>query len=686
MVRTLDSALTTALNRLTRVPALTLTIEDHVIHYAPYQNPGSADAWNDACIAADNSIIRVQVTHGGSFTSALQVQRISDPSQATQWATGAWSTLSGSNGLMFRDGGCTVSNSGGTLRAFAQRGTGGNDLWAWTSTNNGVSWSGPVSVLAAPGGALLKGIGSAGNNDVFFLYDVLGGEAMGCSFYALGAWSALTTWTLPPLAYGAGLAPTFVASLYTIVYSDGYSLATCTFNPSGGAWSSGTAVAPATSAAIGRLAPRLSFADGIYTLTCIEADSGLLTGSVYSYPRLRQSADLVHWSNGFIVPDIACSYGTVAFKLTTPNSGSAGSRYYLTSLPSVYSAPAFQSTNAAQYLDVSASLLSYQRYEQPGRPARLEVLLDNAHGVYNGLVTSGSLYQPIGLNASLVLSEGYKTGSPPLTADVVKVGVYSIGQIHFVRSPQENRLLLVGFDLSRLLDLPARYQNTYTNQTLGYLVTEVSARAGLFALSLPTTSQMTQVVPTFVLHAGRTCRQALDELCSTYGLVYFLDQNEVLQFRELSSSDPSIWSYQPEIELVSFGSNDLRANHVIVSGKPPSGGSPQALTTAEVYDSTHLHQVGVERILHHVDPKLVNTTQCAQKASFLLSQETRAQTTYTVMLPLNPVLQLFDAITLTDSLAPSGSGQSASCRIQRLHAIYDAQQGAYELQLTLEGL
>ncbi len=44
MVRTLDSALTTALNTVTRRPALTLTIEDHVIHYAAYQNPGTGDA------------------------------------------------------------------------------------------------------------------------------------------------------------------------------------------------------------------------------------------------------------------------------------------------------------------------------------------------------------------------------------------------------------------------------------------------------------------------------------------------------------------------------------------------------------------------------------------------------------------------------------------------------------------
>ncbi|HLH62076.1 MAG TPA: sialidase family protein [Ktedonobacteraceae bacterium] len=687
MVRSLDSALTTALNTITRTPAVRLTIEDHVLHYAQYQNPGSADAWNDACIANDNSIVRVQVTRGGTgFNCNFQVQRITDPSQASQWTSTTWVTLPGSAGLMFQDAGCAISNSSGTLRAFAQRGTGGNNLWVWTSTDNGVTWTGPASVLSPPSSALIKGIGSAGNNDVFFLYDVTGGEAMGCSFYSGGAWSALASWTLPTISYGAGVAVAWAHSTYTIVYSDSYSLFSCVYNPSGGSWSSSSVIAPATSTAIGRIAPRLSLADGIYTLACVEFDNGVLSGSVYSYPRLRQSADLVHWSNGLIMHDITCSYGVTAFKLPVPHNGNAGSRYYVAALPIIFSAPAFQVSNPAQYLDVSASVLSYRRHEQQGAPARLEVILDNARGIYNAFVTTGNNYQPIGLNATLVLSEGYKVGTPPSTPDVVQVGMYHLEQIHFVRSPQENHLLLVGLDIARNLDVQSRYQNTYSNTTLGYLITEVAARAGLFNISLPMTSQMSQVVPSFVLQAGQLYRHALDELCATYGLAYFLDQNEVLQFHELSNADPQVWNYQPEIELVSFGSNDLRANHIIVSGKPPAGGIPGALTTAEAYDDAHVHLVGMERLLHHVDQKLTSTTQCAQKASFLMAQEVRTQVTHTVSVPLNPALQLLDSITLTDSGAPIGSGQNVFCRITRLIAHFDAQLSAYDLQLVLEGL
>ncbi len=564
-------------------------------------------------------------------------------------------------------------------------------LWAWTSTNNGVTWSGPVSVATPPGGALIKGIASAGNNDVFFLYDVLGGDALGCSFYSAGSWSAFTTWSLPTLTSGAGLAAIFAGSLYTLIYSDGYTLAACNFNPSGSSWSAGPAIASSSTNAIGRVSPRVGRQNGLYTLACVEYDTGTLTGSAYNYPRLRQSADLQHWSEGRILHDFAATYGVVVLDWQTPPAGSAGARSYIVSPGTVYSASLFQTSNASVYLDASASVLSYTRQEHAGKPAQLEVVLDNARGVYNGLVTAvnaTSSYQPIGLNASLVLSEGYLTGTPPSTPVVVKVGTYHIAQIQFLRGPEVNQLRLLALDLSRNLDRIVRYQQSYTYQTLSYLITEMAARAGLFAPVLPTTSQMTQFVPAFVLRAGQTYRHALDELCATYGLVYFVDQDEVLQVRELAAGDPSVWTYQPEIESVSFGGIDLRANHIIVSGKPPAGTGTvsTALTTAEAFDDAQMRMIGLERLLHHVDPKLSTSAQCAQKASFLLAQEVRTQVAHNVTVPLNPALQLFDGVTLTDSVAPTGSGQSSTCRVLVLRGHYEASHGLNALSIELEGL
>jgi hypothetical protein len=694
MARTLTTTLKNAVEAATRRPALRVVAQDTIQHFSTYQAPATSDGYTDACVASDGSILRVRLSRSGNaFQQTFSWQRITDPTQASQWST--WNTFSGGSGNMFQDGFCAISNNSGVLHAFAQQGSGGTALWNWTSTDNGQSWSGPGTVCTPPSNALLKGLASAGNNDVFFIYDVSGGEHLGACFYN-GSWSSIHDWTLGLLNYGSGLAVCYgtpaPAGLYVIAYSDGYTLKTCTYNPSTQTWANGVTIAPATTTAIGRISPRFFYDPsalngvGLMSLVCIEADSGLITGSVYNYPRIRQTSDLSHWSNGWIAHDLPTQYGANLLK-TTPPAGNAGSRYYLATLATVQSAPAFSVSNATQYLDVSSSVLRYTRQETAHTASKLDVWLDNNKGVYNALVApAGQSGQPIGLNTSIILSEGYDTGTPPTTKEVVQVGVYHLSRIEFVRSPEENVLHLVGFDLSRRLDFESRFQLTYTNQTISWLIAEICARAGLFQLALPNTTQMSQTVPTFVLHAGQTYRSALNELCDTYGLAYFLDQSEVMQVRELSSSDASVWNYQPEIEVVSFGSDDLRANHIIVSGKPPVGGQLGALTTAESYDDAHAHIVGEERVLQHTDTKLTTTAQCSLKAGFLLAQEQRAEIAHTVTVPANPALQLLDPITLTDYAAPTGSGQYGNSRITAQAVHFDAQQAVYAHHLKLGGV
>jgi hypothetical protein len=179
-MRTLTSTLTTAINAQTRRPAITLSAEDHINHLQQIiPTAGNLDGWYDICIANDGSIIRVRVpwnVGGSDFVSSFQWQRITDPTSAIQWQT--WTTFLGASGNMWDDGSCCVSNNGNVIRAFAQQGTGGATIWNWYSFDGGQTWAGPGPILTPPSNALIKGIGSAGNNDVFFLYDVLGGRQL----------------------------------------------------------------------------------------------------------------------------------------------------------------------------------------------------------------------------------------------------------------------------------------------------------------------------------------------------------------------------------------------------------------------------------------------------------------------------------------------------------------------------
>jgi hypothetical protein len=109
------------------------------------------------------------------------------------------------------------------------------------------------------------------------------------------------------------------------------------------------------------------------------------------------------------------------------------------------------------------------------------------------------------------------------------------------------------------------------------------------------------------------------------------------------------------------------------------------LTTAEAYDDTAQAATRVERVLHHVDQKLTTTTQCQSAANLLLYTEQRGQIEHTIVVPLNPALQLLDVITVTDAAAPTGSGQSAQARIISHQALYNAQHAEYESHISLEG-
>lgn len=653
-----------------------LTIEDHTVHLSAYQTPGLTDMWSDCCIANDGSIIRVNVTRGGfGFTSSFQFARITDPSVGSQWST--MTTFTGGSGNIFQDGGCCVSNNVGTLRAFAQQGTGGNALFVWTSTDNGISWVGPVTVVSPAGGALTKGIASAGNNDVFFLYDVVGGEKMAVSTISGGVWSAIINWTLLNPANGAGVAVYWTGSIYNIAYSDGVTLFSATYN--GASWAQGAQIASATSgSSISRISPRVTFFDGLYHLICTEND----TGAVYSYPRVRESADFVHWSDGWFAHEVAASYGGNYFFLSAPQTGSSGAQYYFSTPGTVLSTKAFSISNSSQYLDISSAVLSYRRMEKINKPAEFVVLIDNESGVFNSQVnlTGGSTYQPIGPGSTMKLSEGYNISGTP---DTILTGAYRIMKVAMMRSPTENMIQIIGLDLTERLDRPARWQNTFSGQTLQYMLAEVCARAGLFNVNISGATQLTQIVPTFVIQAGQTYRKALDSLCSTYGLDYYLDQTETLQIREILASDTSVWSYQNEIEMISFGQDYQRANHVIVNGKP-SGGT-FGLTSAEVYDDQAMAALREERIMHHTDLKITTTVQAGTAANLVMYTEQRAQVDTRLVVPLHPGLQLTDVITVTDTNAPTGTGQSAVGRVIEHQAIYSAQRAEYESHLSLQG-
>jgi hypothetical protein len=492
MVRTISSTLTTAIGAKTRRPAITLTAEDHINHLNnAISTAGNVDSWYDMCVANDGSIIRVRVTRGlagTEFVQSFQWQRISDPTNASQWTT--WTTFSGASGNMSIFGGCCVSNNTGTLRAFAQDSTGASWINNWWSFDNGQTWNGPAGVVALPSAAIIKGIGSAGHDDVFFLYDVLGGEALGACFYT-GTWSALVSANgiIPLLFDGNGIAVVYASGSYTLVYNDPYAVYLATYTPGSNTWTFLDTLAPTTTTAIGRLSPHISLIDGVYYLAYVESDGGTYTGTIYSYPRVRMSKDLVNWSTGFILHDMPSFFCCNLVKTTPP--GASRALLVATTPKKVEYANAYSQGDTQQYLDLSPYILAYKREEEIGKPSKLTVLLDNSGGALNAFVAEyGVTSKPIGMNTSLILSEGYYTGNPPPTKEVVQVGKYRIKQTAFERAPGKSHLQIIAEDISSFLDYKNRYQATYTNVSIQTAIQKVVTLAGILAPNILTLTQL----------------------------------------------------------------------------------------------------------------------------------------------------------------------------------------------------
>jgi hypothetical protein len=162
-----------------------------------------------------------------------------------------------------------------------------------------------------------------------------------------------------------------------------------------------------------------------------------------------------------------------------------------------------------------------------------------------------------------------------------------------------------------------------------------------------------------------------------------------LQVKQLNANDAAVWTYQPEVETLVLGTDDERANHIIVSGKPPAG--PNVLigsvTNAEVFDDVHMHVTGLERFLAYTDLKLFTQQLCVNKAAFLLQQEQRDQVAHCITVPANPALQLLDVIMVTDQgSSVGGTGQTVNSRIYRQEVVYHAEKAEFAQSIFLEGV
>ncbi len=575
-MRTLSPTLQAAIGAAGRQPASSVTTANVAEHYALTRDDHGAtpDAPSAAVVAQDGSLIRAYVSiSGGSGTSSLYVQRITDVTQASQWTS--WILLDSANVF----GTCLPAlslNPGGVLRLFFADGPSiGSTVKAHESIDNGATW--PAATTVFSGSVTIGGLASGGNDDLFMAAEpAVGSWDVRFCHKSAGVWSTPAVWSLGSASLVDGLAASWNGHEYylavSIWQSTGLGINGYSFD--GSAWTSLGAIVPLDTGNLGRQMrfPALSTFDGLYRLVYVEHDDGSADANPYDRIRTSASLDFIHWSDR---PPVSGQQ-----VLNTPAWLKVSGSYWVTNCAYVFSWPVYAPGDPMRESDVSAQVLSFERRERPLAPSELRIVLSNQNSQYAP--------PPPGLarNSRVTLSEGYVTASG---TELVIVGQYYVEHWLYQRSAGENELVVTAFDATQRLDREASQQWVYTNQSVGWLILEIAAKASLFAVSQPGTAQFSQVVSRFVVNPGETWRLALHRVIELYGADYHLDATEQLVVRDLNPADPSLWSFGPEILSAQWGSAYEASNHVRVFG---------AGVLAEVWDFPAIQEVGEERYRH----------------------------------------------------------------------------------------
>ena len=168
MARTLTDTLAAAVAAPARQPAMQFTLRDAEHHYSHLRSDARAAADNACFVDADGALWRVDVSTGrGIVGASIAYQRITDPSQASQWTT--WTALqsrvTGSAGVAAG----TLPN-GDVMVVYVTFTT----VYRRTSADGGATWEEPETLWNA--GQVVRALCYGGNGSIFVAADKAGGR------------------------------------------------------------------------------------------------------------------------------------------------------------------------------------------------------------------------------------------------------------------------------------------------------------------------------------------------------------------------------------------------------------------------------------------------------------------------------------------------------------------------------
>lgn len=662
MARTLPAGMAANITAASQAPAFSCTLQDLVQRPTLMGSNASARGRTCSVVTNGNAIVEASVRQGAD-PNVLEVRRISDPTSSTQWQQNLSTLTSGA----LASAGCAISKDGsGNLNVYYQS-SADRKIYYYSSTNDGVSWSGPTATngaLPLGTGNFCYGLACDGNLNlwgIFASYDPNGACILARSTYS-GSWSAWSnegpsspTWGLMRGISCAtnGAATDFACGVQTRSGLNG--IAAGTFYRSGGAYGAISTPVPFDTPNLGLsyANPCLFLYSGVWWMAVTLTDSGSVSGVAQARTQVLSSTDFVSWTP-FASLGYVFQYGC---QVVRHSNGSV----YVFDAVNCYSFPAGPAAT-----DVSNDVLSVTITDHLDDPASVTVVLDNTSGAY---LTDANARA----DATLSVAFGY-------AGQTVTTHVAIVDTLTFEVSPRQNTVTINARSHPKLLDYPSARFVAYSNQSLAAIITDICQRSGATLAALPGTSQFSQTLSCFMIPPGETWLSALKRLSGIYGFSFFGTAAPSIKVVEPQPGDASVWSYGSEILAASYGLASDQANVIRVSGSS----SPGAVTPfAEAIDTTNLTTIGRERYRNVVDRNLDTAAKCQIRATFTLQEEQRHAVHGQLVCALNPQHELLDVISITDAAI---GASNLALRIESISWVADFETGVYEQQLHLSGV
>ncbi len=614
MARTITGTLAAAVDAPARQPAMQFTLRDAGHHYTRMRSDSRSAAANACFVDASGALWRADVSTGrGIVGASIAYQRISDPSQASQWTT--WTKLqsrvTGSAGVAAG----TLPN-GDVMVAYVTFTT----VYRRTSADGGATWEEPETLWHA--GQVVRAICYGGNGSIFVVTDKAGG---GVTVYRLheaaGEWQA-DEWTHGTFSACGGIGGVWDGTAWHLALSlwggvpgtTGTSIMAC--RTDGATWEPLTPIAQVDDSAARRnlLSPTVARWEQTFRVGYLERDHGIVSG--LNFGRWRYCT--------------AHTWGTFAEATPVEDESFTGfwwlrqsaSHYWLVNQETAHHYGGYAATNADQFLDVSDRVLDFDWQEQANETGTARLLLVNAdRALDKRLGKTLRAGTTLGVHAGYVTSSGVER--VPL-ADLVVEDVALLPD-HTVR--------VEAADPSVHTRRRVAQTWSYSGQTLRSLLREAWYRAGALRMTDDGDSRFDRALPVFALHAGQSWQTMIERLTALDALSWRIEPDGTVHCRFLSPGEAA-WTYTGS-EFPGEWQQSSGISHVLVQG---SG----VLGEAWDWDAVRVH--GRAHTALVTDSQLTLAADCQSRAEAVLAAGRRDSRAYTVDVPYNPALQVGDVV------------------------------------------